>query len=87
MNALERLLGMTHPDRRHAILKGEWLGILVGHKDPELQKVLEEVWAPMWDEVGATDAEIETDGYHYPGREIARERTAAHSRSRQDGSA
>lgn len=91
--ALERLLGMTHPERRHHILKcfqvrenGERLGHLVGLEDPELQKVLEEVWAPMWDAVGATDAEIAANAYGWPGREVARRRRAARGGTTQDGS-
>ena len=86
--ALERLLAMTRPERRQEILKcfqvrenGERLGHLVGLEDPELQKVLEEVWAPMWDAVGATDAEIEANAYGWPGREVARQRRTARCRT------
>jgi len=91
--ALERLLGITRPERRQEILKpfqvrenGERLGHLGGLEDPELQKVLEEVWAPMWDHVGATDADIEANLYGWPAREVARQRRAARARAKQDGS-
>lgn len=84
VEALERLLGMTRPDMRQEILRafqkrepGQLIGHLMGFDDPELQKVLEEVWAPMWDHVGATDEEIEANAYAYPGREIALRRRAA----------
>jgi hypothetical protein len=64
---------------------GERLGILAKMYDPELQKVLEEVWAPMWDEVGATDAQLEMNNYYpFPGREIARQRRKARMRTQQD---
>lgn len=91
--ALERLMGMLRPERRQYILKhfqvrenGERLGHLVGLEDPELQKVLEEVWAPMWDAVDATDAQIEANAYGWPGREVAKQRRAARARTKQDGS-
>lgn len=91
--ALERLMAMTRPERRQEILKhfqvrgdGERLGHLVGLDDPELQKVLEEVWAPMWDHVGATDAEIKANAYGWPGREVAKQRRDARARAKQDGS-
>lgn len=83
---------MTNPALRREILaqfqereKGSDLGILVELFDPGLQKLLEEVWAPMWDHVRATDAEIEMDAYHYPGREIARQRRVARLRTPQEG--
>lgn len=93
VDALERLLRMIRPDMRLEILKhflprenGERLGILAKMYDPELQKVLEEVWAPMWDEVGATDAQLEMNNYYpFPGREIARQRRMARLRIHQEG--
>ncbi len=91
--ALERLLGMTRPERRQEILKpfqvrenGERLGHLVGLEDAGLQQVLEEVWAPMWDHMGATDADIEANLYGWPGREVAKQRRAARARAKQGGS-
>ena len=91
--ALERLLAMTRPERRQDILKpfqvrenGERFGHLVGLDDPQLQKILEEVWAPMWDHVGATDADIEANLYGWPGREVAKQRRAARARAKQDDS-
>jgi hypothetical protein len=93
VEALERLLGMTRPDLRQEILKhfqkrknGERLGILVQLSDPDLQKVLEEVWAPKWDQVNATDAEIEANAFGFPGREIARQRRAARVRAERERS-
>jgi hypothetical protein len=93
VEALERLLGMTRPDLRHEILKhfqkrkdGERLGMLVRVEDPDLQRVLEEVWAPKWDVVNATDAEIEANAFGYPGREIALQRRAARARAERGGS-
>lgn len=84
-NALERLLRMVRPDMRREILEhfqvsdgtGRRYGRLVQFHDAQLQPLLEEVWAPMWDEVGATDQEIEENAYQFPGREIARGRRAA----------
>lgn len=93
VEAVERLLGMTRPDMRQEILQyfqkrdgSKRLGHLMGFDDPELQKVLEEVWAPMWDHVGATDAQIEANDYGFPGREIAQQRRAARARTRLEGS-
>ena len=84
--ALERLLGMVRPDMRQEILahflipdgtESRRHGQLVAFHDSDLQAVLEEVWAPMWDEVGATDEEIDRNVYGWPGREVARQRRAA----------
>lgn len=93
-DALERLLAMVRPDRRPEILAhfrkredGERPRHLVALDDPELQSVLEEVWAPVWDAVQATDAELEGDAFGFPGREIARRRRAERARGRRDGSA
>lgn len=79
VDALERLLGRIHPDRRAEILA------LFQHQppnsrkeltflgDPELQAILEEVWAPFWDELPESDLEDETMAI-FPGREIAKKR-------------
>lgn len=82
--ALERLLGMVRPELRQEILKpfqqrekGERVGHLMQIHDAELQEVLEEVWAPMWDEVQATDAQIEANHFGFPGRRIAKARREA----------
>ena len=83
--ALERLLRMVRPDMRKEILlhfqvsdgTDQRYGDLVEFYDPQLQAVLEEVWAPMWDEVGATDEDIEANAFQYPGRAIAKQRRAA----------
>lgn len=92
-DALERLLAMVRPGRRREILahfqkreNGDRLGHLVAIHDPELQKILEEVWATVWDAVQATDAEIEAAVYGYPGREIAMQRRAARAQASRDGS-
>jgi hypothetical protein len=84
-DALERLLRMVRPDMRQEILghfqlsdgTGRRYGDLVQFHDPRLQPLLEEVWAPMWDEVGATDEQIAQNAFHFPGRDIARQRRAA----------
>jgi hypothetical protein len=89
-DALERLLARITPERRTEVLRyfqtredrSVRLGMLVSLNDPELQPLLAEVWAPMWDEVGATDDEIAQNAYAYPGREIALNRRAM--RKRQD---
>jgi hypothetical protein len=83
--ALERLLARVTPDRRTEILRyfqfpkdrSVSLGLLVQIKDPELQPLLEEVWAPMWDHVGATDEQLAENAFNYPGRELAMQRRAA----------
>jgi hypothetical protein len=93
VEALERLLGMVRPDLRQPILRhfqqrarGERLGHLVQVHDAELQAVLEEVWAPMWDEVKATDAQIEANHFGFPGREAAKRRRAERARVQRSGS-
>jgi hypothetical protein len=84
-DALERLLQAIRPDMRQEILAHfqfaedttRQYGYLVQFHDPKLQPLLEEVWAPMWDELNARDEDIERDVYGYPGREIALKRRAA----------
>jgi hypothetical protein len=87
--ALERLLAHIIPERRTEILKyfqfpddrsAAPLGLLMVIKDPQLQPLLEEVWAPMWDHVGATDEQVEENVFGYPGRALAMERRAARKR-------
>ena len=47
-----------------------------GQIDPKLQAVLEEVYAPLWDEV--SDADLNNPhSYFYPGRERAKQRREA----------
>lgn len=93
-DALERLLSMIRPEMRQEILAhfqvpdvpvARDLGEIRVFYDPQLQAVLEEVWAPMWDQVGATDDILEKNGYGWPGREIAKQRRAV-LRERQDRS-
>lgn len=78
-DALERLLRQIRPDMRGEILScfqiGTSRGHLVGIHDPQLQAVLEEVWAPFWDT--APDQALDEDWYRMPGREIATARRAA----------
>jgi hypothetical protein len=87
--ALERLLAHITPERRTEILKyfqfpddrsAPPLGLLMVIKDPQLQPLLEEVWAPMWDHVGATDEQIVENVFGYPGRALAMERRALRKR-------
>lgn len=85
VNALERLLKQIRPDLRREILSYFQVGKSGGHlieiHDPDLQAVLEEVWAPFWDNV--PDEALEADWYRMPGREIAKARRAeARARAR-----
>ena len=75
-DALERLLGMVRADVRAEMLRmfqypasGERFGYLFEFSDPELQAVLEEVWAPAWED--APDEILDQGGLPHPGREIA----------------
>ncbi|HEX6367795.1 MAG TPA: hypothetical protein VF006_02605 [Longimicrobium sp.] len=75
-DALERLLGMVRPDVRMEMLRmfqhpapGERFGYLFEFSEPELQAVLEEVWAPAWED--APDEILEKGGLPHPGREVA----------------
>jgi hypothetical protein len=92
VDALERLLAHVRPERRTEILSyflvpddaaSRGRGQLIQVNDPELQALLEEVWAPMWDFVGATDGDIAANTYEFPGREIARARRAPFGGRRQ----
>ncbi|HEX6371147.1 MAG TPA: hypothetical protein VF006_19670 [Longimicrobium sp.] len=78
-DALERLLRELRPDMRGEILayfqKGKSSGHLVEIHDPHLQTILEEVWAPYWE--NAPDEALDEDWYRMPGREIAKARRAA----------
>lgn len=88
VEALERLLQAIRPEMRPEILahfqfheaSSRRFGLLVQFNDPQLQPLLEEIWAPMWDEVNATDDDIARDTYGYPGREAALKRRAAGKR-------
>jgi hypothetical protein len=79
VEALERLLGMTPPKARQELLayfqapakRGE-VTMLVQLGDPELQAVLEEVWAPYWSNY--TLEEMEQEKAEIPGRAIAKQR-------------
>jgi hypothetical protein len=90
VDALERLLQHVRPDMRQEILAhfqvhdapNRNYGQLVQFHDPQLQAILEEIWAPMWNEVNATDQQIQENAYGFPGRDIARRRRAV-GQSRQ----
>jgi|GEM_PF-950094 len=75
-DALERLLRMVRQDVRTEMLQtfqfpapGERFGYLFEFDDPQLQAVLEEVWAPAWETV--PDEVLEKGGLPHPGREVA----------------
>lgn len=94
-DALERLLGMIHPDLRREIMRnfiavkpeeldpGERIGWITelydpatGQIDSQLQAVLEEVYAPLWETV--SDADLNNPhSYFYPGLERAKARREA----------
>ena len=84
-DALERLLSMVRPDVRDELLSffvwsdqpagvGTVSRKLTDLPDPQLQAVLEEVWAPYWDRLPA-DA-LDREQAHLPGRDVARRRRA-----------
>lgn len=89
-DALERLLAHIIPEERADILayfqvpleRGR--GYLMGFHDPQLQPLLEEVWAPMWDFSNATDEQIRNRDYPFPGAAIALARRAA-AKTREPG--
>lgn len=87
-DALERLLGMVRREIRAEMLKtfqypapGERFGYLFEFEDPQLQAVLEEVWAPAWEDM--PDEILEKGGLPHPGREIALRRRQEHGRRRE----
>lgn len=81
--ALERLLGMVRPDMRPELLAhfqigdeaGPHRGRIIQLNDPQLQQVLEEVWAPMWDDFPEEMLEVKDDPL--PGRGVAKQRREA----------
>lgn len=88
VDALERLLSMVKPELRAEMLtffqyrdSAAPRGLIMHLNDPQLQAVLEEVWAPHWD--GLPDDAIEKETEPVPGREIARQRREARRRSEQ----
>lgn len=84
-DALERLLRNIRPDMRDEMLSYFQVGRAHGHlieiHDPHLQSILEEVWAPFWE--NAPDQALDEDWYRMPGREIAKARRAAERARRQ----
>jgi len=76
-DALERLLAHVSPEHREGILEcfrieGNEVRELWYIGDPELQSILDEVWAPLW--MGRTVEEIEADETERPGKRLAIER-------------
>ena len=88
VDALQRLVGMVRPDMRQELFVhfqvgeevGPQRGRIVQMNDPELQRVLEEVWAPMWDDVPDEDLDVTNDPL--PGRTVAKQRRAAARRGK-----
>jgi hypothetical protein len=89
-DALERLVSMVRPDMRQELLVhfqvgeegGPLRGRIVQMNDPVLQQVLEEVWAPMWDDVPDEDLDVTNDPL--PGRGVAKQRRAAARSAKAD---
>lgn len=82
--ALQKLLRAVRPELRSEILAhfqviddGVRRGLLVQFHEVELQPLLEEVWAPMWDEVKATAADLAENTFGFPGRQLAIHRRQA----------
>jgi len=81
-DALERLLANVEPAVRPMLLEqfqwpkpGEPADNVMRLGDASLQPLLDEVWAPMWDQFSPDAIDKETKDF--PGREIARQRRAA----------
>lgn len=81
-DAVQHLLSMIRPEKRADVLRhfrphqpGEDWGWLFRFDDPQLQSVLEEVWAPVWEQ--APPAILAEGGYPHPGRELVLRRRAA----------
>jgi hypothetical protein len=78
VDALERLMAAVVPEGRPMLLEAfqrpsSWpIRFVVQMGDPSLQPLLDEVWAPMWMELGPDAIDVETAPY--PGRELARQR-------------
>jgi hypothetical protein len=90
VDALERLLAAVEPEARPILLRsfqaadpaeGVPLVLRVGD-DPELQPLLDEVWAPFW-EVRPKWAFREDVDVPWPGRELARKRLEARGYRRE----
>ncbi|HEX8430850.1 MAG TPA: hypothetical protein VF625_06160 [Longimicrobium sp.] len=86
VGALERLLGMVRADAREPMLRfflaAEKKGphaMLTELDDPELQAVLEEVWAPYWKDL--PDEILDREEAPIPGREVERRLRAARHHS------
>lgn len=81
LDALETLLAHVAPEHREKILEcfripeNDEVRELWQVGDPELQQMLEEVWAPMWDRVPLNV--IESDETHRPGKRLAAARRRA----------
>jgi hypothetical protein len=87
LDALERLLAHLPPDGREEVLRCFRIPLnnqtyelwYIG--DPELQEMLEEVWAPMWER--RTAEEIEADDTDRPGKRLALARRRADPHPRE----
>jgi hypothetical protein len=83
VDALERLLAVLHPALRAETLSAFQRqppdvigGGLIKFEDPVLQALLDEVWAPRWENV-PEDLFDDPDLQRFPGRELAKARRAA----------
>ncbi|HEU4453058.1 MAG TPA: hypothetical protein VFR81_08355 [Longimicrobium sp.] len=89
VDALERLLRRVRPDMRVEVLRHFQAGVpgerkrgaLTEFTEPELNPLLEEVWATMWDD--APDQALDEGWYFYPGREIAKQRREQRRRAEE----
>jgi hypothetical protein len=80
VDALERLVANVRPELRHHILESFTIqpadflttNSLIKIGDPFLQALLDEVWAPVWEQF-PPDA-LDTETVDYPGRELASQR-------------
>jgi hypothetical protein len=88
VEALERLLGMVQSEARDPMLRfflaAEKKGphaMLTEVDDPQLQAVLEEVWAPYWKDL--PDEVLDKEQAPLPGREVERRLRAARRRGQE----
>jgi hypothetical protein len=87
--AVEKIANLLNGDERHSFLAG--LGIagepstvrggnrvsyMMTHPDPRIQKLLEEMWVPFWDQF-PPDALNDSHYSGFPGRKLAQERRLA----------
>ena len=92
VDALDRLIASMHPQERaflvqnlsapdhsglHPGSSGSHLQLPIRFSDPAQQALLEQVWAPYWEQLPAEA--LDSAEYLFPGRELARARRAARS--------